>query len=139
MDPAYVIQHDHFGGGSIMVWGGISNCPKTDLVTFRGKFNAVRYCDEIVWPVLLPFFGQRHAAIFQQDNARPHVACHTMNFLQVNNVNVLDWPARSPEISPIEHLWDHLGRGVRQRNDINNVRDLERVLHEEWKHIPMAV
>ena len=54
-------------------------------------------------------------------------------------MNVLDWPAISPEISPIEHLWDHLGRRVRERNDVKNVRDLERVLHEEWTRIPMAV
>ena len=115
MDPANVIQHDRLGGGSIMVWGGISNCAKTDLVTVQGNLNAVRYCNEIVRPVLLPFLRQRHAAIFQQDLTHaPHVARHTMNFLQANNVNVLDWPARSPDISPIEDLWDHLGRTVRE-------------------------
>ena len=62
-----------------------------------------------------------------------------MHFLQANNANVLDWPTRSPDISPIEHLWDHLGRRVRERNYVNNVRDLECVLHEEWIRIPMAV
>ena len=61
-----------------------------------------------------------------------------MNFLTANNVNVLDWPARSPDISPIEYLCDHLGRKG-ERNDVNNVRDLERVLHEEWNLIPMDV
>ena len=89
--------------------------------------------------MLLPFLRHGNAAIFQQDNARPHVARHTLNFLQANNVNVLDWPARSPDISPIEHLWDHLGRKVREKNDVNGVRDLERVLHEEWNRIPMYV
>ena len=91
-----------------MVLGGISHRAKTDLVTIQCK-NAMRYCNEIVQPVLLPFLRHGHAAIFQQDNARPHVARHTMNFLQANNVNVLDWPARSLDISPVEHLWDHLG------------------------------
>ena len=62
-----------------------------------------------------------------------------MNFLQANIVNVLDWPARSPDISPIEHLWDHLGRRVRERHNVNNVSDLERVLHKERTRIPMAV
>lgn len=55
MDPANVIQNDRFEGGSIMVWGGISNCPKTVLVTFQGNLNAARYCNEIVRSVLLPF------------------------------------------------------------------------------------
>ena len=52
-----------------------------------------------------------------------HGARHTMDFLQANNVIVLDWPARSPDMSPIEHLRDHLGRRVKERNDVNNVRD----------------
>ena len=112
---------------------------KTDLVTVHGNLNVMRYCNEIVQPALLPFLRQGHATIFQQDNAWCHVAWHTMHFLQANNANVLDWPTRSPDISPIEHLWDHLGRRVRERNYVNNVRDLECVLHEEWIRIPMAV
>ena len=95
--------------------GGISHRAKTDLVTVHGNLNAMRYCNEIVQPVLLPFLRQGHATIFQQDNARCHVARHTMNFLQANNVNVLDWPARLPDISPIEHLWDHLGEEESER------------------------
>ena len=139
LDPANVIQHDRFGGGSVMVWGGISHRAKTDLVTVHGNLNAMRCCNEIVQPALLRYFlRQGHATIFQQDNGRGHVARHTMNFLQANDVNVLDWPARSPDISPIEHLWDHLGRRVREMTR-NNVRDLERVLLEEWTRIPKAV
>ena len=82
---------------------------------------------------------QGHAQIFQQDKEFPHVAHHTMNFLQANNVNVLNWPAKSPDISPIEHLWGHLGRKVRERNNVNSAMDLERALHQEWNRIPMAV
>ena len=139
IDPANVIQHDRFGGSSVMVWGGISHRGKTDLVTVHRNLNAMRYCNETVQPALLPFLCQGHAIIFQLDNAWCHVARHRMHFLQANNVNVLDWPARSPDISPIKHLLDHLGRRVRERNDVNNIGDLERVLHEEWIHIPMAV
>ena len=61
-----------------MVWGGISNCAKTNLVTVQGNLNAVRYCNEIVRPVLLPFLRQRHAAIFQQNDAHPHIVRHTI-------------------------------------------------------------
>ena len=122
-----------------MVWDGISHRARIDLVTVHWNLNAMRYCNKIVQPALLTFLRQGHATIFQEDNARCHVARHTMDFLQANNVIVLDWPARSPDMSPIEHLWDHLGRRVRERNDVNNVRDLERVLHEEWTRIPMAV
>ena len=73
------------------------------------------------------------------DNARPHTARHTQNILRVHNVNVLQLPARSPDLSPIEHLWDHLGRPVRERHDVNNIRDLERALQAEWVRIPLRV
>ena len=115
MDPANIIQHDRFGGGSVMVWGGILHLAKTDLVTIHGNLNAMRYCNEIVQSALLPFQRQGHATIFQQDNARCHVARDTRNFMQANKVNVLDWPAESLDISPIEHLWDHLVSRVRER------------------------
>ena len=65
--------------------------------------------------------------------ATPHV---TQNVLAANNINTLDRPAKSPDLSPIEHLWDYLGRTVRGRNDVNNVNDLKRALHEEWARVP---
>ena len=43
-----------------------------------------------------------------------------------------------PDRSPIEHLWDHLGRQVRERHDVNNIRDL-RALQAEWARIPLQV
>ena len=122
-----------------MVGAGISNRSKTGIVSVRGNLNAMRYCNEIFRPVILQFMRQGHAQIFQQDNARPHVARHTMNLLRANNVNVLNWPVKSPDISPIEHVWDHLERKVRERNNVNSVMDLERTLHQEWNRITMAV
>ena len=52
---------------------------------------------------------------------------------------VLQWPARSPDISPIEHLWDHIGRQVRECHDVNNIRDLESALQAEWVRVPLQV
>ena len=57
----------------------------------------------------------------------------------MHKVNVLQWPANSPDLSPIEHVWDHLGHKVRERHDINNIRDLERALQAEWVRIPLQV
>ena len=119
-----------------MVWGGISHCAKTDLVTVHGNLSAMRYCNKIVQPALLTFLRQGHATIFQEENARCHVARHTMDFLQANNMIVLDWPARSPDITPIEHLWDHLGRRVREMTSITletlNVFCLKNGLAYQW-------
>ena len=131
-DDSNVLERDRFGGGSVMVWGGICHRAKTEIVTIAGTLTSVRYCDEVIEPVIVPFSHQRHATLLQQDNARPHTAIHTRDVLRQNNIQVLDLPVRSPDLSPIEHLWDKLGVKIRQRNDVNNTRVPERALHEEW-------
>ena len=73
------------------------------------------------------------------DNARPHVARICRQFLNRNNVNVLPWPALSPDMNPIEHIWDYLGRKVRARRNVHNLRDLENTLIQEWNNIPNVV
>ena len=70
---ACVIERDRFGGGSIMVWGGIAHGVKSPLIVLQGILNAVRYRDKILRPVVVPFVERRNL-IFQHDNARPHVA-----------------------------------------------------------------
>uniref|UniRef100_A0AAZ3P5A2 Tc1-like transposase DDE domain-containing protein n=1 Tax=Oncorhynchus tshawytscha TaxID=74940 RepID=A0AAZ3P5A2_ONCTS len=53
--------------------------------------------------------------MFQHDNTQPHVARICTQFLEAENVPVLPWPAYSPDMSLIEHVWDALDRCVRQR------------------------
>ena len=136
-DMQNVMERDRYGGGSVTVWGGIMHGVKTDLVTVIGTLTAVDYCNQIVVPHIAPFV-RRHNATLQQDNARPHTARHTQGVFLTHGIQKLEWPARSPDLSPIEHMWDILGRRVRSRNDVHNVRTLERALHEEWQNIPIA-
>jgi transposase len=50
-----VKETDRFGGGGVMVWGGISHVGKTNLKRVVGNLNVIRYCDEILAPIVLPF------------------------------------------------------------------------------------
>ena len=135
-----VQEVEAFGGGSVMVWGGICGDRKTDLLVIEGNLTARRYIDVVLRPIVLPFVQQNQGTLFQQDNATPHTAVVTRNFLNNNNVNVLPWPARSPDLSPIEHLWDHLGRRVQQRQHPPQTRNaLAQALQEEWRRIPYHV
>ena len=113
---ACVFERDRYGGGSVMVWGGISHGVKSPLIVVPGNLTAVRYREEILRPVAVPSV-QQHQMTFQHDNARPHVArvCH--DFLANNNIVPLDWPPYSSDLSPIEHLWDELDRRVRRRRN----------------------
>ena len=70
------------------------------------------------------------------DNARPHVARICRQFLNRNNVNVV---AVSPDMNPIEHILDYLGKKVRARGNVHNLRDLENALIQEWNNIPNVV
>uniref|UniRef100_A0A8K9WVB2 Tc1-like transposase DDE domain-containing protein n=1 Tax=Oncorhynchus mykiss TaxID=8022 RepID=A0A8K9WVB2_ONCMY len=79
--------------------------------------------------------------MFQNDNAQPHVARICTQFLEAKNVQVLPWPAYSPDMSPIDHhVWDLLDRRVRARAiPPRNVRELAGALVEEWGNISQQV
>ena len=96
-----------------MVWGGIAHGIKSQLIIVAGNMTTVRYRDEILRPVAVPLVQQRNL-ILQQDNARPHVAQVCQDFLANNNIAPLAWPPYSPDLTPIEHMWDELDRRVRK-------------------------
>jgi hypothetical protein len=99
------------GGGGVVVWAGISYGHRTQFHFIKGNLIAQRYCDEIVRPIVLPII-YRHHLMFQHDNACPHVTRICTQFLEAENV--LPWPAYSPNMSPVEHVWDALDQLVRQ-------------------------
>nr|XP_019941058.1 PREDICTED: protein spinster homolog 3-like [Paralichthys olivaceus] len=75
--------------------------------------------------------------ILQQDNATSHTARSVREFLHDSNVSVLPWPAKSPYLNPIEHVWDLLDRRVRARAiPPRNVQELASALVEEWGVLP---
>ena len=88
-----LIERDRFGGGSVMVWGGILGRKKTNLIIVQGNLNAQGYINQILQPEAVSFLQRHGLAILMHDNARPHVARICRQFLNRNNVNVLPWPA----------------------------------------------
>ena len=102
-------ERDRFGGGSVMVWGGIMGRRKTNLTVVQGNLIAQGYINHILQPEAVPFLQRHGPAILMHDNVRPHVARICRQFLNRNNVNVLPWPAVSPDMNPIEHIWNYLG------------------------------
>ena len=122
-----------------VLWGGIMGRRKTNLIVVQGNLNAQGYINQILQPEAVPFFQRHGPAIWMRDNARPHVAKICRQFLNRNHINVLPWPAVSPDMNPIEHIWDYLGRKVRARGNVHNLRDLENASIQEWNNIPNVV
>jgi hypothetical protein len=97
-----------------MVWAGICHDGRTQLTLVQGTLNVVKYRDDILDPIVLPFLQLRNFDhVFQHDNARCHLARVCQDFLNQDHIRVLPWPALSLDLSLIEHLWDELGRHVR--------------------------
>ena len=90
-------------------------------------------------PVLVPFIHNHGPGLtFQHGNARPHTAALTRNVLQNAGIPVMAWPSLSPDMNPIEHVWDELGRRVRNRvNASQTLQALEHALVDEWRRLPV--
>ena len=137
---ATIMEHDSYGGGSVMVWGGITYDRRTDLIVIRGNMTGQRYVNEILRPVVAPManrIGQNF--VFQDDNARPHRARVATDFLTQQGIGSLPWPAKSPDMSPIEPFVGCFRPicSARQPQPVN-LDDLSVALQEEWRRIPRA-
>uniref|UniRef100_A0AAY5KJW3 Tc1-like transposase DDE domain-containing protein n=1 Tax=Esox lucius TaxID=8010 RepID=A0AAY5KJW3_ESOLU len=103
-----IIHHERFGGGSVMVWGGICLEGRTDLhMLANGTLAAVKCRYEILRLIVRSYPGAVGPGfLLVQDNARPHVARVCRQFLDDKGIDAIDWPSYSPNLKPIEILWD---------------------------------
>ncbi|GFT62446.1 transposable element Tcb2 transposase [Trichonephila clavipes] len=99
------------------------------------------YADKILRPHVIPYAGAiGDSFVFQDDNARPHRAHLVANMLEAETIQRMKWPACSPDLNPIEPVWDMLRRRIAARpRHPATVRDLEIALLEEWNSIPQSL
>ncbi len=95
---------------SLMVWGCIRAYGMGSLHVLEGTMNAERYIT-VLEQHMLP----SRRRVFHQDNAKPHTAAITTAWLRSRRVRVLNWPACSPDLSPIENIWRIIKWKIRQR------------------------
>ncbi|UYV75823.1 DCXR [Cordylochernes scorpioides] len=120
-NPAAIVERPTVRQRGIMVWGAIAYDSSSPLLRIQGTMTAQRYVDDVLRPVTLPYLQGVPNALYQQDNARPHTARISQQALQ--DVQMLPWPPYSPDLSPIEHVWDIIGMPCHSRDAIRTLID----------------
>ncbi|GFV83031.1 transposable element Tcb2 transposase [Trichonephila clavipes] len=108
--PSNIIERDRYGGRGVLVWGGI----------------------------MLGAMGLQFP--FMDDNAPCHRTVAAEQLLESEDIERMDWPARSPDLNPIEHVWDFLGRRLAARTlPPVTIRELRLALQDEWAAMPQQL
>ncbi|GFV92269.1 transposable element Tcb2 transposase [Trichonephila clavipes] len=137
------IQEKHrYPTCSIMMWAGIMINGRTrQHVVANGTMRGQRYIDEVLLPHVRLFRGAvGDKFVFMDDNATCHLTLAFQDCLDSEGIQYLVWPARSPDLNPIENVWDALGKQVAGRNyPPTNKNTLIRALTEEWDKLPQQL
>ncbi|UYV63509.1 Transposase [Cordylochernes scorpioides] len=133
-NPAAIVERPTVRQRGIMVWGAIAYDSRSPLLRIQGTMTAQRYVDDVLRPVTLPYLQGIPNALYQQDNARPHTARISQQALQ--DVQMLPWPPYSPDLSPIEHVWDIIGRRLHALPQPRSEDELWQMVEREWRAIP---
>lgn len=110
---------------------------KSELIHFYNSVNARVYMDRAINDGMMPVFNAFQNTTLMHDNATPHSERATRQLLAYLGFPVLPWPAKSPDLNPIEHVWDELERRLQQRNQKpRTLYELRVALTKEWQAIP---
>ncbi|GFX63180.1 transposable element Tcb2 transposase [Trichonephila clavipes] len=140
--PENIQEKDLYPTCSIMVWTGIMINGRMRLhVVANGTMTGQRYIDEVLLPHVRLFRGAvGDKFVFMDDNATCHRTLAVQDCLDSEGIQCLVWPARSPDLNPIENVWDALGMQVAGRNyPPTNKNTLIRALTEEWDKLPQQL
>lgn len=131
----------NYGGGNIMVWAGFTLTGKLKLVFTSNKMTSKDYI-EVLDQCLLPFVHEHrpNQFTFQHDNAPIHTSRLTKQWLVDHNIDLLDWPARSPDLNPMENLWGILVRRIyAEGRQYDSVNELKTAINEAWESIENSI
>nr|CAH7747405.1 unnamed protein product [Callosobruchus chinensis] len=123
-----------YRGGTQMFWGGIRFNGRTQLIHIPGTMTGSYYLSNIINAIVQPLGNE----IFMDDNARRHRTKAVQQALEDGNIARLEWPAMSPDMNSIEHVWDYVSRAIFNRNNPSrSTQELIIAAIEEWDNISL--
>jgi transposase len=130
-----------FGGGSLMIWGCMTAKGAGYACRINGRMDAQLYTnildDELI-QTLQYYELDRKDIVFQQDNDPKHTSSLARQWFENNDIEVLPWPPQSPDLNPIEHLWQSLKRRLAAyETEPTGMHELWQRVEAEWNNIPM--
>ena len=139
----HILHTYKFGKGSVMVWGCFWAGGIGPLVTLTGNIDQDKYVNCLA-DHFLPWYEKLFKDtgkefLFQEDGAPCHTGGYTTWYKKKRcGVDSFDfWPAQSPDLNPIEHLWSYISHKLREKRDkLANVAQLEAFVHKTWSEIP---
>jgi hypothetical protein len=135
----HIIPTIKHGGGSLMVWGCITWYGVGFLCRIENGMDAQLYqniLEDELMATIDWYKLDKESIFFQHDNDPKHTAHSTKKWLKDNNIKTLEWPPQSPDLSPIEHIWNEVDRRVRRcSNQPKNKDELWEVLQDVWEGI----
>ena len=132
-----------FGGGSMMMWGCMTWEGPGYACKIDGKMDADLYCqilEDELQGTLDYYDKSPHDVIFQQDNDPKHTSKKAQAWFKDHDFDVMKWPAQSPDLNPIEHLWHHIKKKLGQYEEPpSGVHELWERVQAEWDRIELEV
>jgi transposase len=129
------------GRTTLMVWGAFTLTKKSNLVVFeRNRRDAQAFVEDVYEGELLRFMTQKQGQLLMENGAPVHRSAVAKKWRQEHGIQRIDdWPANSPDLNPIEHVWFFLGDALnRRRKQPKDIASMVVALVEEWNALPQA-